>query len=499
MRYRSVFSFAFATFLSRIAGFVREGVVAYLLGASGIADAFYAALRVPALLRDLLAENAIQNAFIPSFIEAREKGNRPEVFLGTTLVLWISVSFVLSLLGVLAAPIIVKIIAYGFTAQPEKYRLAVRLVRITSFYLLIVTVAAFGSGLLNSVKKFFVPAVSPLLFNSGIIAAGIAAAYLTDVPWKAAVAMAFGVIIGGILQLLFLSPFVFREKFSVSLKIDFRHEQMRKLGKLLVPVAFSTGFSRLTLFVNTFVASFLQNGAIALLNYAFRIMNLPLGLFGVGISTVALPELAESAARGEDSTDVIARSFSLVLLLALPSTLLLMVDADSIISFVFERGSFNRVATYMAAVPLVLYAVSVVPASFSKVLLGLYFSHGRVKRPNIAFAVSALVNIAFAVGLAFRMGYPALALATGISSWAQLFVLFTGAGEFFRFRNRHLMVFLKLLLTNGAATIAAFVSAAHPHLPLKLRWLQDGAVFLLVYVVSLMVMMPDWKGYLRRK
>lgn len=189
MRYRSVFAFSFATLLSRIFGFVREGVVAYLLGASGVADAFYAALRVPALLRDLLAENAIQNAFIPSFIEAREKNNRPDVFLGTALLLWLSVAFVFSLIGVVAAPIIVKIIAYGFTGHPEKYRLAVQLVRVTSFYLFLVTSAAFASGLLNSVKSFFIPAVSPVLFNLGIITAGLVSTKLTHSPPKYALAM----------------------------------------------------------------------------------------------------------------------------------------------------------------------------------------------------------------------------------------------------------------------------------------------------------------------
>ncbi len=497
MRYRSVFAFSFATLLSRIFGFVREGVVAYLLGASGVADAFYAALRVPALLRDLLAENAIQNAFIPSFIEAREKNNRPDVFLGTALLLWLSVAFVFSLIGVVAAPIIVKIMAYGFTGHPEKYRLAVQLVRVTSFYLFLVTSAAFASGLLNSVKSFFIPAVSPVLFNLGIITAGLISTKLTHSPPKYALAMSIGVIIGGLLQVVFLWPFVRKHDFKFSFRIDFHHEQLKKLSKLLVPVALSTGFSRLTLFVNTFVASFLGNGAIALLNYAFRIMNLPLGLFGVAISTVALPELAERAAREEDPSDVIARSFELVLMLALPSTLILILDADSIIAFLFERGSFTRANTYMSAVPLVLYALSVVPASMSKVLLGLYFSYGMVKRPNVAFAASALTNVLIAATISFKIGYPGLALATGLSAWVQFFILRAGSSRLFGFKKEHLAALARLLLVNLVASLAALYSIAHPHLGLKLRWLQDIAAFGVAYAVMFVLVVPEWKSILR--
>lgn len=491
MRYRSVFSFAFATFFSRIAGFIREGVVAYLLGASGIADAFYAALRVPALLRDLLAENAVQNAFIPSMVEAREKGDRPDVFLGTTLFLWLSVAFIVSLLGVIAAPLVVKIIAYGFTEQPQKYLIAVKLVKITSFYLLLVTVSALASGLLNTIKSFFVPAVSPVLFNTGIIICGLLSTKLTDQPAGFAIAMAIGVIFGGILQVAFLLPFLKKASFPISFKLDLHHRSLKKLTKLLLPVAFSTGFSRLTLFVNTFVASFLQNGSIALLNYAFRIMNLPLGLFGVGISTVALPELSEYAAHEADPSDIVARSFNLVFLLALPATIFMMLDADSIISFLFERGSFSRVDTYMSAMPLVLYSLLVVPASLSKILLAVYFSHGSVRRPNVAFGVGAATNILMAVTLPFKMGYSGLALATGLSSWVQLLLLWHGGSRFFQFRRAHISVFWRLLMVNVLSAIAMLGSMAHPLLTIKFRWIQDFVVFGVAYVVLNLIFVPE--------
>ncbi len=498
MRYRSVISFALATFLSRIAGFLREGVVAYLLGASGIADAFYAALRVPALLRDLLAENAVQNAFIPSMIEARERNNRPDVFLGTTIILWLSTAFVLSAIGVIASPIIVKIIAYGFTKHPEKYHLAVKLVRITSFYLLLVTSSALASGLLNTIRSFFIPAVSPVLFNLGIITSGLAATHFTQTPDGFATAMAAGVIIGGVLQVIFLAPFVEKAHFPIKFTLDLKHSSLKKLTKLLIPVALSTGFSRLTLFVNTFVASFLQNGAIALLNYAFRIMNLPLGLFGVGISTVALPELSEHAARGADPSETMARSFNLVLLLALPATIFLILDADSIVSLLFERGSFSRMDTYLSAAPLVLYSLSIVPASFSKVLLGLYFSNGNVKLPNFAFGIGAVTNILIAVTLPFKIGYTGLALATGVSAWFQLMVLWSGSKSLFAFKPAHYMTFIRLILINIASGVVLWISLRHPMFGLKLRWLQDLIVFATAYMAMGLAFVPELRHELIR-
>ncbi len=424
MRYRSVGSFAFATLISRILGFIREGVIAYLLGAGKFSDAFYVALRIPNLLRDLLAENAVQNSFIPSYVEARERNNRPSTFLGTVLMLLVIVSVGLLILGLLLTPLIVSLFAYGFRQDPSKFRLTVQLTRITFPYLFLVSIAAFAGGILFSHKKFFIPAFGPVLFNLGIIAVSVSVYFLVRGDKTVyAFALAAGVVTGGLLQLIFQAAFIPKLGISIKPSLDLKHAQIRKFFRLLIPVALSTAFSRFTLFVNTLIASFLRSGAISYLNYAFRVMHLPIGLFGVGIATVALPDIAERAARGEETHTVISRALKLTLYLLVPSTIFLILDSEKIIHLLFERGSFKHLDTWLTSQALVFYALSILPTGISKILLGHFFSFGRIKTPNIVLAISALVNIVIAIGLSPILDFPALALATAVSSSIQAFIL----------------------------------------------------------------------------
>ncbi|MCD6382324.1 MAG: murein biosynthesis integral membrane protein MurJ [Candidatus Hydrothermae bacterium] len=449
MRYRSVGSFAIATLFSRILGFVREAVIAYLLGAGKFSDAFYVAFRIPNLLRDLLAENAVQNSFIPSYVEAKEKGEKPENFLGTVLILLLAVSLFFLLIGLLFTPLLVSAFAYGFRGDPAKFSLTVHLTRITFPYLLLVSLGAFAGGILLSNRKFFIPAFSPVLFNLGIIAVSLGAFFLLkgDKTFYAR-ALALGVIAGGSLQLIFQLLFI--PPLRINPRLDLKHPQIRKFFKLLVPVVLSTAFSRLTLFVNTLIASFLRNGAISYLNYAFRVMHLPIGLFSVGVATVALPDIAERAAREESTGPVISKALKLTLYLTVPSTLFLILDAEKIIHILFERGSFDHMDTWLASQALVFYALSVMPTGVSKVLLGHYFSHGQTRAPNIILALSAAVNISVALLLSPFLGFPALALATALSSTFQGLVLFFLLKDLVRWEKGGLSFLAKLAVANTA-------------------------------------------------
>ena len=497
MRYRSVFAFSLATFLSRIFGFVREGVIAYLLGASGIADAFYTALRIPALLRDLLAENAIQNAFIPSYIEAEVTDNRPNEFLGTVTILWLSVAFAFSLLGIIFAPTIVSLIAYGFRSNPSKFLLAVKLVRITSFYLFLVSASAIASGLLNVARSFFLPAVSPVLFNIGIIASGLVSMKFFNLPKIHATAMAVGVILGGVLQTAFLTAvLVKKRRFRIKVALDLRHPQLKKLKKLFVPVALSTGFSRITLFVNTLIASFLRDGAIAYLNYAFRVMHLPLGLFGVAVSTVALPDIAESVARKENPSKVVANGLALSLFLTLGTSVFIILEADSILSFLFERGSFGRYDTMMAASALVFYSMSIVPASLSKVMLSVYFSRGQTKVPNLGFAISAFANIFTAIVLAPKLDFPSLAIATAVGSWVQLGFLW------YHLKDIDLAAAYKVIFKIVFVALASALLISRLKIEvfsLKFQWIPSFVIFGAIYIAMSMALIDEIRSFWIKK
>ncbi len=416
---RGVKGFIAGTLVSRVLGLIREAFIAYLLGAKDAADAFYVALRVPMILRDMVAENVVQTAFVPSFIEAKERFKTPETFLSAVLVVGGVGLGLITVLGVLAAPWLVKLTAWGFSGQ--KLALASHLTRLMFPLVLLVSASALASGLLNTKKRFFVPSLSPAFFNMGIVSAGAMAAWvLRSSPTLSATALAAGVLVGGAGQILFQMPFLRGFKLK---KPDFKHPSLKSLKKLLLPVLVSTGFSRLTLVVNTIIASFLGTGAVAYLNYAFRMMQLPLGLFGVGVATVALPAMAEKAAKKQDATQDLGVAEAMSFFLNAPATVFMIFAAQPIIALIFSRGSFGLADSYKAASALVFYAIAVPAISLSRVYLNYLFANKRVREPNISFGIAAGVNITLSLALAPLMGFPGLALATGIASWVQTLFL----------------------------------------------------------------------------
>ena len=415
---KGIRGFIAGTLVSRVLGLVREAAIAYLLGAQDAADAFYAAMRIPMMLRDMVAENVVQTALIPSFIEARDRLKSPESFLSAmVLLLGLAVS-VLTLVGIILAPWLVKLITWGF--PPEKMALTVDLTRMIFPLIVLVSASAVASGLLNTKRNFFVPALSPAFLNLGtvVLAAG-AAMWCRDMTSKAIV-LTIGTLVGGALQFFFQFPFLrgFRMK-----KPDLRHQSIRSFGKLLVPVLVSTGFSRLTLLVNTLIASFLGTGAVAYLNYAFRVMQLPLGLFGVGVATVVLPGMAERAARDALPDEDLSSGEVASLFFTAPAAIFIIMAAQPIIQILFGRGSFSIVDSFYSAQALILYTLGVPGISLSRVYLNYMFALKKTRDPNISFFLSAGTNIALSLAFAPLMGFSGLALATGISGWVQAIYL----------------------------------------------------------------------------
>ncbi len=422
MRLKNILSFSTGTLLSRILGFVREATIAYLLGGKDAADAFYVAFRIPNLLRDLFAENSVQTAFVPSFVEAREKDLAPFDFANAVFTLTLIILGVITLIGILFAPFIVKLIAYGFTKHPAKFHLAATLTRITFPFLLFISLSAVLGGILNSYKRFFVPAISPVLYNIAVISSGVLAYFILK-EGHYPHALAGGVVTGGIVQFLFQWPFV--RKVGVRLKLHFtlQHPMFKKFYKLLLPVVLSVSFVNLTLFFNTEIASFLGRGAVAYLSYAFRIMHLPIAIFGVAVSTVILPGLVEKFARGEDMTEEFEEGMAFLLFLIIPASIFMIKDAPGIIKFLFQRGNFTSYDTIMVSQALCFYAPLIVPSSLAKLFQSFYFAQGKVKVPNYSFAIAGVVNIAFAWYLGFRLGFPGIALASFIAIFVRFIVL----------------------------------------------------------------------------
>lgn len=415
---RGIKGFITGTLVSRVLGLVREAAIAYLLGAHDAADAFYAAMRIPMLLRDMVAENVVQTALIPSFIEARDRLKSPESFLSAIVLLLGSIVSLLTLVGIILAPWLVKLITWGF--PPEKMALTVDLTRLIFPLIILVSASAIASGLLNTRRNFFIPALSPAFLNIGTIALAAGAAFLWEDMTQRAIILTLGTLVGGALQFAFQFPFLrgFRMR-----RPDLRHPSLKTFGKLLVPVLVSTGFSRITLLINTLIASFLGTGAVAYLNYAFRIMQLPLGLFGVGIATVVLPGMAERAARDTLPDEDLSSGEAASLFFTAPAAIFIIMAAQPIIHLLFGRGSFTALDSFYSAQALILYTLGVPGISLSRVYLNYMFALKKTRDPNISFFLSAGTNIALSLSLAPLMGFAGLALATGVSGWVQAIYL----------------------------------------------------------------------------
>jgi putative peptidoglycan lipid II flippase len=426
VRYKSVGGFAIGTLFSRILGLAREGVIAYLLGASRYSDALYVAFRIPNLLRDILAEGSVQTAFVPTYVKVRELKERPGAFLSAVMIYTLLLGVSLVILGIFLAPLIVRIFAFGFTKDPQKFQLTVNLSRVTFPFLLAVSFAALLGGILNAFRRFFVPALSPVFFNLGIIALGTVAITTRANFVKSAVLLAVGIVIGGVLQAVFHLPFLLRiGKREVLLqRPEMKHPYLKSLIKLTTPVVLSTALTRFTLFVNTLIASFMRHGAISYLNYAYRIMHLPIGLFGVGVATVILPDLTALSARGKQLVKELRRGVDLTLFLTVPMSIFIAFHSTLIIKILFERGTFDPVATSSTARALLFYTIGIPFFSTSRILLNYFYAQHRVKIPNLVFFLGTATNLIFALTLAPFLDFPALALSTSIAGFVQVISLF---------------------------------------------------------------------------
>jgi len=380
------------------------------------------AFRIPNFLRDILAENVMQTAFVPTYIKARERDIHPERFLRIIFSIFLGASIILTILGIIFTPQIVSLIAYGFRRIPDKFALTVKITRLTFPFLILVSLSAFFQAVLNSYKRFFAPAISPALFNISIVLLGLAA-YLVLPQNYYIWAIAAGVILGGVIQLVFLFfqtvLLGIRPKFTTVLK----HPLLRQFGKLLVPVFLSTGFTRITLFVNTLIASFLREGSIAYLNYAFRIMHLPVGLFAVGVQTVSMPSITEAVTGDKDVGEPVWKGITYNILFTLPASLFILFDAHLLVKFLFERGAFKNLDTLFTSQALVFYALTILPTGISKVFLNYYYATSRIRIPNITMTIAALVNVLIAVTLSRTLSFPALALATASGVALQAIIL----------------------------------------------------------------------------
>ncbi len=444
---RSASVVGLAVLSSRVLGLVRETVFAAFFGAGAAFDAFVTAFRIPNLFRDLFAEGALSAAFVKTFSQTLDRHGEARAWRLASLVFstLAAVVTLLVLAGMLAAPWIVAWIAPGFDAA--KQALAVHLTRVMFPFLLLVALAAVAMGLLNSRNVFGVPALGSSCFNVGSLAVGLGAAWLIEPDFMSAAAraiftgaavprdaeraagailgMAIGVLAGGALQFLVQAPSLRRTGFRFRPGFDLKDPGLRQVLALMGPAIIGTAAVQVNVFVNNNFASRLADGAVSWLNYSFRLMQFPIGVFGVAIATATLPAIARAAARQDraEYRATLSGSLRLALFLTVPSAVGLIALARPIIALIYERGSFHADDTLATASALGCYAVGLVGYSCVKILAPAFYALDDARTPACVSLFSILVNLVLCWLLVGPLGHRGLALSTACVATANALLL----------------------------------------------------------------------------
>ena len=429
---RSAGVFGVATITSRILGLAREQVMAYYFGAGDANDAFRVASRLPNLVRDLFAEGAMSAAFVPTFTRELTLNGRERAWhLGNSVINALLVATgAIVLLGVVFAEPLVRLYAPNFSEVPGKIELTIYLARIVFPFLTLVAVAAVFMGMLNSLGHFFIPALSPAMFNVAGIAMALALIPLAPrLGVQPITIVAIATIIGGLGQLVIQWPPLRKEGFRYRPVLDLKDEALRRALLLIGPGTLGMAATQINVFVNTQLATGEGTGAVSWLDFAFRLMYLPIGLFGVSIATAATPAISRMVAEQDFARirSTLAGALGLMFFLNLPATIGLIVLARPIIAVIFEHGNFTAADTLATASALQLYAIGLIGYSVVRIISPTFYAMGRSRVPVMVSAASVLVNVALNVTLVRILGYRGLALGTSITAIVnasvQLFLL----------------------------------------------------------------------------
>jgi putative peptidoglycan lipid II flippase len=420
------------TFISRIFGYIRDAVIFIFLGATGSTDAFFVAFRIPNFLRRLFAEGAFSQAFVPVLSEYKEKYSEQEL---KNLVNHVAgvlglILLVITIVGVLVAPLLIYIFAPGFVDEPQRFELAGEMLRITFPYILFISLTALSAGILNTFNQFAVPAFTPTFLNLSLIAVTLWLAPHFDQP---VIALAWGVFIAGVAQLLFQIPFLSRLGLLPKFSLHGASEGVKKIGRLMLPAIFGSSVVQINLLINTLIASFLAVGSISWLYISDRFVELPLAIFGVATATIILPRLSKQHVNQSTSgfSQTLEWALKLSLFIAIPCTVGLILLAKPILISLIQYREFTLLDTNMASLSLMTYALGLPAFILIKVLAPGFYSRQDTKTPVkigvVAMLCNIILNLLFLwVWSTYTLPGPhaALALATSISAYINAILLF---------------------------------------------------------------------------
>lgn len=420
------------TLLSRILGFARDLILARLFGAGFAMDAFFVAFKIPNFLRRLFAEGAFSLAFVPVIGEYRAQRDHDAVrtLVGRVAGTLVGILVIVSIVGVLGAPVVVGIFAPGFLDEPEKFELTVRMLRVTFSYILFISLAAFASGILNTYGRFAIPAFAPVLLNVVLIAAAWWVAPQLETP---VMALAWAVAVGGVVQLLAMLPALRKLRLLVRPRWGWRHEGVRRILRLMGPAVLGSSVAQINLLLDTLIASFLVTGSVSWLYYSDRMVEFPLGVFGIALSTVILPSLSRTHAQAEPQVfrRILDQALRWVVLLGTPAALGLLLLSGPIMVALFQYDQFGAHDARMAALSLMALSLGLPAFILVKVLAPAFYARQDTRTP-VRIAVTAMIanmglNLAFVLPMVY-FGIPGphagLALATAAASWLNAYLLY---------------------------------------------------------------------------
>jgi len=486
------------TLISRVLGFMRDVVIAHTFGASVSADAFLVAFKIPNFMRRLFAEGAFSQAFIPVLSEYKTQRDFPTVknlvdnvagSLGGILLL-------VTIIGIIIAPLLVLIFAPGFRLDPAKFDLTVNMLKITFPYLPFIALTAMAGSVLNTYGRFAVPAFTPVFLNIALIATTLWIAPHFQIP---IVALAWGVFLAGIIQLLFQLPFLRRLNMLPSPKFNWKDEGVKRIRHLMLPALFGVSVSQINLLVDTIMASFLVTGSVSWLYYSDRLMEFPVGVFGLALATVILPNLSKTVARSDMETYSKTLNWALrwVFLIAVPASVGLMVLAGPMIATLFHNGAFTGHDVKMTSNSLMAYTLGILSFVLIKVLASGFYSRQDTRTPVRIAVIAMFANILLNIAFISYFKHVGLALATSFAGLINAWLLYRGLCQqgFFKLQTGWRIFLLRIFTASVGMAILLWWGSGNLNNWLTMSILERGVLLLMLiiggmlfYFVSLLIL-----------
>lgn len=441
--FKNLFLFGVGTISSRFLGFLRELFLAYTIGASHYSDVFYASFRIVNFFRIALGESLIQSSLVPVVVSLKKEKKDITQFLKSTYTLFFFVSLLLTLLGIVFAPFLISIFAPGFKKILFKYEIGYKTLRIMFLFLFFIVLSAFLSGILNSEKKFFIPSFSPFFFNFLFLITGLAGFFVFNIKdHKFLYILALGITLGGLFQFLFQVPFVFKNYFNFCFTKNLFIPEMKALFLLFIPMFLSIFTGQIIMIVTTFLASFLPEGQLSYLSYAYRLRHFPIAMIGIGIATVSLPYMTEESHKLKYLKNIYKLAFSLLF----PISLLLILHSDFIVRILFERGAFDRIDTLNTSMAFIMFCIGIIPSALLSIHLNYFYSRKKILEANISFLYTLSSFLFFSVFLLKFMGFSGLALASSLSTITGFIALLFYTPSFLEFKEFKSFILTSFLL-----------------------------------------------------